>query len=351
MRMMVAALSVMTLGSASAWAWQTTISIEADKFLINGQLTYAGLRPEAMGRLMNVRMVNATFDDENLVLRPEGLDPKANTTRFIDSMDEYKAKGILAFTLNLQGGYPGYEGAINSAFERDGSLKPSYMQRVARAIEAADARGMVVILGLFYQRQDQILADKDAVRMATQHAAEWIAEKGYTNVMIEIANEYRHGGFDHAILREETGQAELMDLVRSVHPKLLVSTSDLGSVRLDPSLCESADFILLHGNSTEPEDYAERIAVVAKYGKPIVFNEDWCFSDDPRGVADAPTKAKVAFEHGASWGIMNQIRNQHWPFVFGIGRPDEGQNAKEDFAAYETIRMLVGMPDDPSGSK
>ena len=189
---MLATLSVMTLGSASAWAWQTAISIEADKFLINGQLTYAGLRPEALGRLMNVRMVNATFDDENLVLRPEGLDPKANTTRFIDSMDEYKAKGILAFTLNLQGGYPGYEGAINSAFERDGSLKPAYMQRVARAIEAADARGMVVILGLFYQRQDQILADKDAVRMATRHAAEWIAEEGYTNVVIEIATEYRN---------------------------------------------------------------------------------------------------------------------------------------------------------------
>ena len=135
-----------------------------------------------------------------------------------------------------------------------------------------------------------------------------------------------------------------MDLVRSVHPRLLVSTSGLGSVRLDPSLCESADFILLHGNGTEPEDYAERIAVVTKYGKPIVFNEDWCFSDDPRGVADAQTKAKVAFEHGASWGIMNQIRNQHWPFVFGIGRPDEGQNAREDRAAYDTVRRLLGMP-------
>ena len=41
---------------------------------------------------------------------------------------------------------------------------------------------------------------------------------------------------------------------------------------------------------------------------------------------------------------MNQIRNQHWPFAFGIGQPDEGQNAREDRAAYETVRTLLGMP-------
>lgn len=335
------------LNGLASGAWRTAVSIEGKDFLINGKPTYEGLAPKASGKLMNVRMVNATFDDENLVVRPEGLDPEANTARFIASMDEYKAHGILAFTLNLQGGFPGYENAVNSAYERDGSLKPRYMRRVASAIEAADARGMVIILGLFYQRQDQILADKDTVRLATRHAIEWLKERGYTNVLIEIANEYRHGGFNHAILREEAGEAELMNLVRSIHPKLLVSTSDLGSAQLHPDLCKAADFILLHGNGTEPEDFPKRIMRVSGYGKPVVFNEDWCFSDDSRGVADAPTKARVAFENGASWGIMNQIRNQQWPFVFGIGQPDEGQNAKEDFAAYETIRQLVGMPDVP----
>jgi hypothetical protein len=201
---------------------------------------------------------------------------------------------------------------------------------------------MVIILGFFYQRQDQILADEDAVRAATRNAATWIAQNGYTNVLVEIANEYRHGGFDHGILKTEAGQVELMDLVRSVHPKLPVSTSGMGNARFHPTLCEAADFLLLHNNETEPADYAERIAAVTTYGKPIVFNEDWCFSDDRRGIADAPAKATAAFENGASWGIMNQIRNQHWPFVFGIGQPDEGQNAREDRAAYETIRRLVG---------
>jgi hypothetical protein len=323
---------------------QSAVSIEGDRFLINGRTTYAGLQSKALGRLLNVRMVNSTFDDENSTTRPQGLDPEANTTQFIATMDEYKTHGILAFTLNLQGGYPGYEGAINSAFEPDGSLKRPYMERVARVVEAADAKGMVIILGLFYQRQDQILTDEDAVRAATRNTARWIAENGYTNVLLEIANEYRHGGFDHRILKTDAGQVELMNLVRSVHPQLLVSTSGMGNARFHPALCEAADFLLLHGNETEPADYAQRIEAVAEHGKPVVFNEDWCFSDDSRGVADAPIKATAAFENGASWGIMNQIRNQHWPFVFGIGRPDEGPNAREDHAAYETIRRLLGMP-------
>ena len=74
--------------------------------------------------------------------------------------------GVNAFTLSLQGGMPGYEGALNSAFEPDGSLRESYLARVARVIEACDRAGLVVILGCFYQRQDQVLADEAAVRAA-----------------------------------------------------------------------------------------------------------------------------------------------------------------------------------------
>jgi hypothetical protein len=163
-------------------------------------------------------MVNATFNDENPTTLPVGFDPDENTNAFIASMDEYLSKGILAFTLNLQGGMPGYEGAINSAFHPDGQLKSDYLARVSRVIEAADDRGMVIILGFFYQRQDQILKDREAVVTATKNASSWLAEKGYQNVMVEISNEYRHPGFDHPILLEEDGQVLLMETVRSQAP-------------------------------------------------------------------------------------------------------------------------------------
>jgi len=334
---------LVTYAAMGQFTPETAVSIDGTNFLINGESTYEGCKPESRGRLMNVRMVNSVFDDENPATRPEDFDAERNSTNLIESMDQYKSKGILAFTTNLQGGFPGYEGAINSAFHTDASLKPDYMKRVSQVIEAADARGMVIIVGLFYQRQDQILPDEDAVRTATANAAAWIRDKGYTNVMIEIANEYTHGGFDHRIIREEDGEAELMNIARSTAPNLIVSTSGIGNCLFHEKLCEAADFILIHGNGCDPDVYRERVGALKKYGKPIVFNEDWCFSDDPRGVSDAFQKATAAFEAGASWGIMNQKRNQHWPFIFGIGDPEEGGNAKEDFTAYETIADLIGI--------
>ena len=322
---------------------QTEVSIDGTNFFINGKITYAEYISEALGKLMNVRMVNSVFDDENPETRPAGFDAESNTTQFIESMEEYKSKGILAFTINLQGGFPGYEGAINSAFRPDASLKESYMNRVSRVIEAADQLGMVIIVGFFYQRQDQILPDEDAVRKATGNAATWLKDKGYTNVMVEIANEYVHGGFDHSIISGEDGEVELMNIVRSKAPSLLVSTSGIGDGLFHQKLAESADFILIHGNGCNPEEYESKVNALKSYGKPILFNEDWCFSNDRRGIDDAEQKATEAFNAGASWGIMNQKRNQQYPFIFGIGDPEEGGNAKEDFIAYETIAKLVGV--------
>jgi len=322
---------------------KTVISIDGMSFRINGELTYKDYNPESYGRLMNVRMVNSVFDDENPKTRPDGFDPEINTDNFIKSMDQYKSKGILAFTINLQGGFPGYEGAINSAFKPDGSLKGEYMDRVSRVIESADEHGMVIILGLFYQRQDQVLKDEDAVRQATINAVRWVQKKGYKNVVIEIANEYPHGGFDHEIIKDSHGEAELIGLVHSTAPGLLVSTSGIGDGLFHPELCEVADFILIHGNGCNPEEYDSKVNALKKYGKPIVFNEDWCFSDDPRGICDAAQKVATAFNAGASWGIMNERRNQHFPFIFNIGSIEEGGNSKEDFIAYETIAELIGI--------
>ncbi|MBD3184195.1 cellulase family glycosylhydrolase [Candidatus Poribacteria bacterium] len=321
---------------------KTQTSINGDKFLINGEYTYENLNPKAVGKLMNVRMVNSVFDDENPETRPENFDPDKNTQSFIDSMDQYKSRGILAFTINLQGGFPGYENAVNTAFGSDSSLKTEYMKRVSKVIKAADKRGILIILGLFYQRQDQILPDKDAVRNAAANAALWVKNKGYTNVMIEIANEYNHGGFCDYI-KSEDGEVELINIVRENAPGLLVSTSGIGDCKFHEKLCEAADFILIHGNGCNPDIYRERVDVLRKYGKPVVFNEDWCFSNDPRGIPDAVEKARAAFNAGASWGIMNQKRNQQYPFVFGIGDPDGDMNAKEDYAAYETIAELLGI--------
>ena len=84
-----------------AKAGETRISIENGKWCINGEATYPGTKAE--GLLMNVRMVNSTFEDRK---KPD-FDPDANTQAFIDKIPGYAAQGVRAFTLNLQGVMPG----------------------------------------------------------------------------------------------------------------------------------------------------------------------------------------------------------------------------------------------------
>jgi hypothetical protein len=48
------------------------------------------------------------------------------------------------------------------------------MNRVSQVIEAADSAGAVIILSLFYQRQDQISRNEAAVRAAVVNATKWV---------------------------------------------------------------------------------------------------------------------------------------------------------------------------------
>jgi len=191
-------------------ARSTTVSIAGSKWRLGGEVTYRGTKAE--GLLMNARMVNAVFEDRG---RPD-FDAEANTESFIARIPDYVAHGVRAFTLSLQGGDPDYEGAVNSAFDPDGSLRPAYLARVQRVVEASDRHGAVVILGCTYQRQDQILRDDRALRAGVANIARWIAANGFRNVVLEIANEFGHKGFDHRLLKTAAGQVELIRLANAM---------------------------------------------------------------------------------------------------------------------------------------
>jgi hypothetical protein len=95
------------------------------------------------GLLLNARLVQGIFDDRNTNTLswwsyPDTgkWDPERNTREFMAAMPEWRRHGLLAFTINLQGGSPrGYVGAQpwhNSAFEGDGSLRSDYTARLER---------------------------------------------------------------------------------------------------------------------------------------------------------------------------------------------------------------------------
>lgn len=94
---------------------KTTVSIEGDRFLINGEYTYKGRywqNHRIEGLLMNSRMIQGIFDDHNPDTRTRWAypdtgrwDPDRNTKEFVEAMPTWKEHGLLAFTTGLQGGY------------------------------------------------------------------------------------------------------------------------------------------------------------------------------------------------------------------------------------------------------
>jgi hypothetical protein len=244
-------------------------------------------------------------------------------------MPDYVSQGALAFTVSLQGGYPGYEGARNTAFLPNGNLDGPYLARAAKVIERADALGAVIILSLYYQRQDQYLQDEQAIRTGIIKVVDWIRARGYRNLILELVNEYNHRGFQHAILRSDATVADLVRLAKQRHSALLVSASHVRNGRTSTKVANASDLILVHFNQQSPAAMADSVRVMrAAYpGKPIVCNED----AKTGATAAAATSSNV--KAGASYGLTLERQNQDYPFTFN-GRAD-------DPVAYDRLAALT----------
>jgi hypothetical protein len=307
-------------------ARHTVVGIAGREFVVNGRSTYAGRSYDGMniqGLLFNSRMVQGIFDDRNPETRarwnyPDGpWDPERNTREFIAAMPLWKAKGLLAFTINLQGGSPeGYSRTqpwVNSAFETDGRLRPDYMSRLERILDRADELGMVAIAGFFYQAQERRMDDEPSVIRAAEAATDWLIEKGYTNVLVEVANEADNSGFKYDVVKPSGRAVPLIESLKersknrvaSPAGRLLVSTSLNGGRVPSDSLVRAVDFVLLHGNGVSdpsriPQMVDETRKLPSYRGQPIVFNEDDHFNfNSPQNNMLAATRAY------ASWGFFD----------------------------------------------
>ena len=337
---------------------RTEVAIRGDEFLIDGRPTYEGRTwggRRVQGLLFNSRMVQGVFDDLNPETRERWAypdtkrwDPERNTREFVAAMAEWRRHGLLAFTLNLQGGSPqGYSQAQpwhNSAFTETGELRPAYMARVERILDRADELGMVVILGLFYFGQDERLRDEAAVVRAVDAALDWLGARGYRNVLVEVNNEC-DVRYDHAILRCERVH-ELIARARAYRRDgrgFLAGTSYGGGRVPSPNVVKASDFLLLHGNGVaEPARIAEmvrRTRTVDGYRPmPILFNED-----DHYDFEQPASNLTAAVGEYASWGFFDFRRQgegaaegyQSVPVDWGIG-------SARKRAFFERVREITG---------
>ena len=331
------------LSTLEAKPSRTHVTIDQDAFRINGKLTYAGRSYKGMkieGLLLNSRMVQGTFDDENPETRARWAypdtkkwDAERNVNEFLAAMPVWRKHGLLGITVNFQGGSPeGYSKAQpweNNTFNPDGSLRAPYLARIKRILDKADQLGMVAIVGYFYFGQDQRLKDEAAVKKAVENATGWLLERENRHVLVEVDNECNVKAYDHPILMPDRVH-ELINVVKGMTAKgqrLLTGTSYGGGAVPQPNVVKSSDFLLIHGNGVkDPNRISEMVRqtrqVEGYRPMPILFNEDDHFDfDQPKNNFTA------ALSEYCGWGYFDPGKNdytdgyQSMPVNWGLNTP------------------------------
>ncbi len=328
----------------------TFVEIDGPRFLLNGRPTYEGVTWEGHpldGLLMNSRMIQAIFDDENPDTRPTwrypdtGVwDPDRNTDEFCKALPSYRQHGLLAVTVGMQGGgavfteevYPHYR---NSAFTPTGALKPAYARRLARVLEAADAAGMVVIVNYFYWRQATRFQGDAAVMRATQEATHWLLATGYRNILLDLMNE-AHDWPDVPPILTPGRAHRLIEIAQEISVRgrrLPTAVSTTGGQALPTPRWQAAeDLHLPHGNGLVPEELRaklRRLKATEAYQrnpKPIVVNEDSVFVGN----------MEATVREGCSWGFYCQGYGSHYrDRMDWTERPRERRH--EDLSGFQTV--------------
>jgi len=318
--------------SAAPGSRATSVAIAGNAFHINGKPTYPGRSfrgSKVEGQLFTSRMVNCIINDQNpetrgmWAWRDGPWDPERNTSEFIAALPLYRSRGLTSIAFNVQGGSPmGYgwnQPWHTSGYTPDGRLLPDYRSRLLRVLDAADANGMVAVLGFFYVSATPALADEAAFIRAADEITDLVCDGGYTNVLIEVANEADISRWTAESIKPARShelvarvQTRSKGRVKTPAGRLLVSTSFATAAPLPERLLQTADYVLYHGNGLPTPQAvharAKQIRSTTGYrGQPLLINEDDHFDFDK-----PENNMLAAVEEYSGWGYFDyrQIRER-----------------------------------------
>lgn len=336
-------------------------------------LTYEGsrYRGKVRGSLALLRVSQGLFDDE--WLRERSFDPGANTDRLIQQLPTYREHGIAGIVVGLQGGDPGYSeeangvrrassadlgetsGALVSAYRADGTLKPAWLARLDRLIEASNRQGLIVCLVLFQQDQDEVLSSPEAVVAAARNVASHLIQTNARNVMIDVADAWDEpeGRWDHR--RFIPRYVEY--LIRAVRDEFQEADFSLpigassGSGMLYPmSLARLCDMVLLQGDGRTAADKLARSRQFKQYGRPVLMVSDSNGTAATGEELGRERSIAEAYLQGASgWSFVPVRTANNFPFAYGLPEtskfedtwPSEQRHAGYFRAMLEHIARIV----------
>jgi hypothetical protein len=175
--------------------------------LIAGTLLLHLNRPGLGGNyVFTVRGDKTCLDGREILIRglrcSNALISDLQTQELIDHLDTFAGYGVNTISVYFMGSRFGDV----KGYEEDGSLNPVYAGRMGRIIEAADRRGMVVLVGCLYwstsrakwESWTQVEANK-----AVAGTVAWLKKNSYRNVFVDVDNEgmaRAAKGFDNRLM-------------------------------------------------------------------------------------------------------------------------------------------------------
>ena len=179
-------------------AGDNRFSVRGDQILLNG-------RPI---KIIGLRCSNALMSDET-------------TKQLIDHLDEFKSYGVNTVSVFFMGSRFGDV----KGYAPDASLSPAHAARMGRIIEAADRRGMIVLVGCLYWSTSRAKEDlrhwtQVEANRAVANTVRWLKEKDYRNVFVDVDNE----GMAH----DATGWsiAGMIDAAHAADPTVVAAYND-----------------------------------------------------------------------------------------------------------------------------
>jgi hypothetical protein len=167
---------------------------------------------------------------------------RAMTDEVIANLDDYLRYGVNTLEVCVQGGELGYgkNGLYPAAYRADGTLDPASVvwTHLERLLAETDRRGMVLIVQFWHQLRDQNVPDDARAVDATRNTAEWLRKTGRRNYLVDVANEFDHGGFEipgqkgvrRPLFSTLEGALTLLEAVYDGDPDVIAGVSPTGAL-------------------------------------------------------------------------------------------------------------------------
>ena len=220
-RIVISALTVTFLCVGPVLASRYTFTVCGDKTYLNGrEILVKGLRCS-----------NALISD-------------CATEELIANLDTFASYGVNTVSVFFMGSRFGDVKGYNE----DATLNPVYSARMRRIVEAADRRGMIVLVGCLYwggSRAKWESWTQTQANTAVANTVRWLKENDYRNVFVDVDNEgmaRKAKGFDNR---------QMVIAGKKVDPQCVIATNYKG----DPP--PEADLAIHHSNKVPGKAYIE----------------------------------------------------------------------------------------------